>query len=90
MIPCPSALVLLLAAVALNKTAYGLALVVAFSLGLALTLTAIGLAFLYARSRLKMPRSTARWGSVLPVLSAGVITAVGAVLCVGALQSTPF
>ena len=51
LVPCPSAMVLLLAAVALNKTAFGLALVVAFSAGLALTLTAIGLAFLYARNR---------------------------------------
>ncbi len=85
LIPCPSAMVLLLAAVALNKTAYGLALVVTFSLGLALTLTGIGLAFLYA-SRLKIPSSAARWARVLPVLSAGVITAVGAVLCVGALS----
>ena len=33
LVPCPSAMVLLLAAVALNKTAFGLALVVAFSTG---------------------------------------------------------
>jgi len=90
LIPCPSAMVLLLAAVALNKTAYGLALVVAFSIGLALTLTVIGLAFLYARSKLRMPQGTSRWAQLLPVLSAAVITIVGAVLCVGALQSAHF
>ena len=45
LVPCPSAMVLLLAAVAINKTAYGLMLVVAFSVGLAATLTAVGLAF---------------------------------------------
>jgi nickel/cobalt exporter len=44
-------MVLLLAAVALNKTAYGMLLVVAFSVGLAITLTAVGLMFLYARNR---------------------------------------
>jgi nickel/cobalt transporter (NicO) family protein len=87
LIPCPSAMVLLLAAVALNKTAYGLALVMAFSVGLAMTLTMIGLAFLYARNRFRSPRGTARWVNLLPVLSAGVITVVGAALCVGALQS---
>ena len=46
LVPCPSAMVLLLAAVALNKTAYGMLLVVAFSVGLAITLTAVGLGVL--------------------------------------------
>src|SRR5262249_47188853 len=35
LVPCPSAMVLLLAAIALNKTAYGMLLVLAFSVGLA-------------------------------------------------------
>lgn len=83
-------MVLLLAAVALNKTAYGLALVVAFSIGLALTLTAIGLAFLYARNRFRIRKGTSPWSQLLPVLSAAVITIVGVVLCVGALQSARF
>jgi nickel/cobalt exporter len=81
-------MVLLLAAVALNKTAYGLLLVVAFSVGLAITLTAIGLLFLYARSRVRLPRGSARWAHMLPVLSAAVITVVGAILCFGALQGS--
>jgi nickel/cobalt exporter len=55
LIPCPSAMVILLAAVALNKTAYGMLLVVAFSVGLAITLTLVGLAFLYARNRFRRP-----------------------------------
>jgi ABC-type nickel/cobalt efflux system permease component RcnA len=80
-------MVLLLAAVALNKTLYGMLLVVGFSVGLALTLTAVGLAFLYARTRLRRPSAKARWPHLLPVLSAGVITAVGLMLCFGALQS---
>jgi nickel/cobalt transporter (NicO) family protein len=87
LVPCPSAMVLLLAAVALNKTAYGMVLVLGFSVGLAMTLTIVGLAFLYARTRLRQPSTTARWPYLLPVLSAGVITAVGVVLCFGALQS---
>ncbi len=88
MIPCPSAMVLLLAAVALNKTAYGMLLVLGFSVGLAVTLTLVGLAFLYARSRLPMVSSSARWPLLLPVASAAAITLVGIVLCFGALQST--
>ena len=87
LVPCPSAMVLLLAAVALNKTAYGMLLVIAFSIGLAITLTLVGLAFLYARNRFRGPRSGGRWTHLLPVLSAGTITLVGAVLCLGALRS---
>jgi len=87
LVPCPSAMVLLLAAIALNKTAYGLLLVVAFSLGLAVTLTAVGFAFLYARHRVGRTKSGSRWVSVLPVLSAVTITAVGVALCIGALKT---
>jgi len=87
LIPCPSAMVLLLAAVALNKAAYGLLLVVAFSIGLAVTLTLVGLAFLYARSRFPKVNSSSRWPILLPVASAAAIAVVGVVLCFGALQT---
>jgi nickel/cobalt transporter (NicO) family protein len=87
LVPCPSAMVLLLAAVALNKTAYGMLLVVAFSVGLAITLTVVGLAFLYARNRFRKPRFGARWPQLLPVLSAAMITLLGAGLCFAALRS---
>jgi len=82
LVPCPSAMVLLLAAVALNRTAFGLALVLAFSLGLALTLIGVGLAFLYARRWLPAgvgDSQVARW---LPALSAAAIAAIGVGLCV--------
>jgi len=87
LVPCPSAMVLLLAAVALNKTAYGMLLVVAFSVGLALTLIAVGLAFLYARNRFRKPRQGARWPQLLPILSAGMITVLGIGLCFAAIRS---
>jgi nickel/cobalt exporter len=90
LVPCPSAMVLLLAAVALNKTAYGLVLVLAFSVGLALTLTAVGLAFLYARNRIRRPAAGSRWPQLLPVLSALAITLVGALLCYGAVTGAQF
>ena len=88
LVPCPSAMVLLLAAVALNKTAFGLALVVAFSLGLAATLSAIGFAFLYARNRLPQGTQSARWVRVVPLASAAVIVLVGLALCFGAVTGT--
>jgi nickel/cobalt exporter len=81
LVPCPSAMVLLLAPVALNKIAYGMLLVVAFSFGLAITLTVVGLAFLYARNRFSRPGIGSRWTHVLPVLSALTTTALGIALC---------
>ena len=87
LVPCPSAMVMLLAATALNKTAYGMLLVVAFSAGLAITLTAVGIMFLYARNRFRGRIGDARWAHWVPVLSAGTITLLGAGLCIGALMS---
>jgi len=42
--PCPAALVVLLAAIALDQVTYGVFLIVAFSVGLAATLTGLGIA----------------------------------------------
>lgn len=89
LLPCPSAMVLLLAAVALNKTLFGLLLVVAFSVGLAMTLIAVGLAFLYARNRFQGRLQSARWPHLLPILSAASVTLLGAMLCIGTLISNP-
>ena len=89
LVPCPSAMVLLLAAVALNKTAYGLVLVLAFSVGLAATLVGVGLVFLYARDRVYRPRPGASWPKLVPLASAAAITLVGAVLCYAAAASWP-
>jgi ABC-type nickel/cobalt efflux system permease component RcnA len=80
---------LLLAAVALNKTAYGMLLVVAFSVGLAITLTAVGLMFLYARNRFSKPKRSERWPHLLPIASAATIIVVGLGLCFAALKSFP-
>ena len=86
LLPCPSALVVMLSAIALHRVAYGLILVVAFSFGLACTLTAIGLAFVYAgrlmKGRLDASGRLIRW---LPAMSAFVIASLGAVICFRAL-----
>ena len=89
LVPCPSAMVLLLAAVALNRTAFGLLLVVAFSAGLALTLGAIGIVFLYARNRLPSGSRAPRWTRVVPLASAAAIALVGVLLCHAALTGGP-
>jgi nickel/cobalt transporter (NicO) family protein len=87
LLPCPSAMVLLLAAVALNKTALGLLLVVAFSVGLAATLTLVGVLFLYARRLVPQIGGHGRWARQLPIASAAVITLVGVAICYGALAA---
>jgi ABC-type nickel/cobalt efflux system permease component RcnA len=85
LIPCPSALVVLLAAIAQHQVALGLLMIVAFSLGLAGTLTALGLLVVLGgrmASRLRLPPA---FGAALPAVSAVVIVAAGFVLTVRAV-----
>jgi nickel/cobalt exporter len=88
LLPCPSALVVLLSAIALQRVGYGLLLVVAFSAGLAGTLTVVGLLFLYAG---RWVESTGRASALvrwMPVASALVIACLGAAICIAALGET--
>ncbi|MBA2341058.1 MAG: hypothetical protein H0V88_11725 [Pyrinomonadaceae bacterium] len=91
-LPCPSALVVLLAAIALHRVGYGILLVIAFSAGLAATLTAIGLAFLYAGRFLKLSPSSSSNPLIraLPIASAFVIACVGIVICYQSLAGAGF
>lgn len=85
LLPCPSALVVLLSATALHRIGFGFALIVAFSLGLAATITGIGLVAVLARrafSRVSLEGPVVR---ALPALSAVVILLVGVALTVRAL-----
>ena len=84
-LPCPSALVVLLAAISLHRVGYGLLLVIAFSFGLAGVLTGVGLAFVYAGRFFKPRNKLSGLTRVLPVLSALVITIAGGAICYGAL-----
>ena len=77
LLPCPSALVVLLSAIALGRIGFGLALVSAFSLGLAGVLTAIGLTLVYAKDwfeRLPIQASKSR---LFPAMSALFVTLIG-------------
>ena len=86
LLPCPSALVLMLSAINLGRIGYGLVLTVVFSFGLAATLTAVGLLFLYGGRAFGGSRlGTHPLVKALPVFSAFVITCVGAVLCYSSL-----
>lgn len=77
MVPCPSALVLLLSAIALHQISYGLVLVGGFSLGLASVLTALGLVAVYARQWLEEASLAAGLMQRLSVASAIVTVCVG-------------
>lgn len=80
-LPSPSALLVLLASVAIHRVAYGLVLIAAFSLGLASALVAVGILALRTRDALAHRLST-RVGRLMPVASAAVIAILGLVLAV--------
>lgn len=91
LVPCPSALVLLLAAVSVGRTGFGLLLLVSFSLGLALVLMATGLVVLYAKRFLPKQKDSKPnpLFKIMPVVSAAVIFLIGVVLTGNALGLIP-
>jgi ABC-type nickel/cobalt efflux system permease component RcnA len=85
LLPCPSALVVLLAAISLHRIALGLGLIVAFSAGLALSITGIGLAAILAKRTFRRFELQGRLIGLLPALSALVIVIAGAAMTVRAI-----
>ena len=85
LLPCPSALVVLLAAISLHRIAFGLLLIVAFSAGLALTITGIGLVAVLAKRAFSRFSLEGRAIGLLPAVSALVIVAAGLAMTVHAL-----
>lgn len=82
LVPCETALVLLLTAIALRRVGLGLLLLVAFSLGLALVLMAIGVLVIYAKNLLPggghaSANPFVRW---MPVASAAIVMVLGVVM----------
>jgi nickel/cobalt transporter (NicO) family protein len=80
LIPCPSALVVLLGAISQHQVALGLLLITMFSLGLAGTLTGLGLAVVYARRLTTRLNVSGRLVATLPAVSALVIVGAGCML----------
>lgn len=94
LVPSPSALVVLLAAVALGRTAFGVLLVLSYGLGMAGTLTVAGLLLVRVRDRLeRRPEGarrplawvTARWAGAVPFTTASLVIVVGLSLAVRSL-----
>ncbi len=82
LVPSPSALLVLLAAIALGRTAFGVILVLGYGLGMAGALTAAGLILVRLRGRLGKlfdgrTAATARLVNALPVVTACLVLVVG-------------
>lgn len=81
LVPCESALVLLLTAVAMRRVGLGLVLLVFFSLGLAIVLMGIGVLVIYAKNLLpdsaRERRGFFRW---MPVASAAIVLVLGVLM----------
>lgn len=88
LVPCPSALVLLLSAIALGRTGIGLVLILAFSIGLAGVLTGIGLMMVYAGKLFQKIPVQGKVFRFAPVLSALFIIAAGVVIAWQAFAQT--
>jgi nickel/cobalt transporter (NicO) family protein len=78
--PCPAALVVLLAAISLHRVGYGLALIVAFSVGLAAVLTVLGIAVVRGAAWLVARPRFDRLARVAPLVTALAIATIGAAM----------
>jgi ABC-type nickel/cobalt efflux system permease component RcnA len=89
LVPSPSALVVLVGAIALHRAWFGVVLVVFYGAGMAVTLVSIG--FLLSRLRGRFIRrvqpgsSLSRAFGTLPLLTAGLICVIGLVLAIRGL-----
>ncbi|NVI91522.1 High-affinity nickel-transporter [Actinomadura sp. BRA 177] len=80
LVPSPSALVVLLGAIALGRTIFGACLVLAYGLGMAATLTAAGLTLVRLQAmldRTTLARKADRLGRLTPVATAALVIVVG-------------
>ncbi len=99
LVPSPSALIVLVASIALGRTVFGIFLVIAYGLGMAVTLTVAGLLLVRLRGRLdrraaRSQRSGTRSplaaiAAALPALTATLVLLVGVGLALRGFLMTP-
>jgi ABC-type nickel/cobalt efflux system permease component RcnA len=81
LVPCPSALILLLSAISIGRPGLGMILLLSFSLGLAIVLTATGMLVLYAKNLLpEQKRTDNAFFRYMPVISAAAVFVIGVVM----------
>jgi ABC-type nickel/cobalt efflux system permease component RcnA len=93
LVPSPSALIVLLGAIALGRTWFGVALVLAYGVGMAGTLTATGLLLVKLAGRLSRVAArsrgvVARLSAFAPVGTAAVVMLLGLGLVLRSLIGT--
>jgi len=88
LVPSPSALVVLLGAIALGRTWFGVLLVIGYGVGMAATLTLVGILLVRLRDRFdRLPRlhhRLTRLRNWMPALTATLVLVVGLGLAVRA------
>jgi ABC-type nickel/cobalt efflux system permease component RcnA len=84
-VPCPTALVVLLAAISLHRVGFGLVLILAFSLGLAGAMTGIGVIAVSARRIFRRVDFDGGLIRLLPAISALVVLGLGLAMTLRAL-----
>lgn len=86
LVPSPSALVVLLGAIALGRTWFGVLLVLAYGIGMAGMLTAAGLLLVKVRDRMdRLSDRIQRYTRFTPVLTSVMVLVVGSGLTIRAL-----
>jgi nickel/cobalt transporter (NicO) family protein len=96
LVPSPSALIVLLSAIALGRTAFGVLLVIGYGLGMAATLTVAGLVLVRLRDRYQRRQAAGRgrtsalarrWTAIMPYATALLVVVVGLGLAVRSVGS---
>jgi nickel/cobalt exporter len=96
LVPSPSALIVLLSAIALGRTAFGVLLVIGYGLGMAATLTAAGLFLVRVRDRYRRRHAEGRgraqalarrWTAIIPYSTAALVMVVGLGLAIRSVSS---
>lgn len=76
-VPCPTAIMILIASIGLKRIVFGLALTVSFSAGMAAVLIFIGLMVVKAKSFAGESLSNSGIARFLPYISGAVISLIG-------------
>jgi nickel/cobalt transporter (NicO) family protein len=92
LIPSTSALFILLGSIVAGRPAFGFVLVVVFGLGMALVMTTVGVAMVFARTRLDRLPSGSAFGGIArhaTLIAAVVVLAFGLYLTAQAIVGRP-